>query len=354
MKKIILTGGGTAGHVTPNIALLPRLKAEGFNVLYIGSIKGIEKELITKEGIEYRAISSGKLRRYFDLKNFTDPFRVIRGYFQARGIMKRYKPDIVFSKGGFVAVPVTMAAKSLKIPVISHESDMTPGLANKLAAPFATKICCNFPETLKYLPKGKGVLSGSPIREELLKGDKEKGLELLGFDGAKPVLLIIGGSLGAQHINEAVRRVLDKLLAGFNIVHICGKGNVDESLSEKKGYRQFEYVNKELKDLFAAADIFISRAGANAICELLALKKPNLLIPLSLSASRGDQILNAESFEKQGFSMVLKEEDMTDESLIEAVDKLWADRERYLEAMKKSPLSNGVDVIIGLIEETVG
>ena len=354
MKKIVLTGGGTAGHVTPNIALLPRLKEEGFEVLYIGSINGIERELITKEGIEYRPISSGKLRRYFDLKNFTDPFRVVKGLLQAKSIMKRYKPDIVFSKGGFVAVPVTMAAKSLKIPVIAHESDMTPGLANKLSAPFATKICCNFPETLKYLPEGKGVLSGSPIREEILKGDRTEGLKLLGFNGEKPVLLIIGGSLGAQHINEAVRRVLDKLLDAFDIVHICGKGNVDESLSSRAGYRQFEYVSAELKHFFAAADIFISRAGANAICELLALKKPNLLIPLPKGASRGDQLLNADSFEKQGFSMVLREENMDDETLTGAVNELWENREKYIEAMNTSPLSNGVDVIIKLITETVG
>lgn len=354
MKRIILTGGGTAGHVTPNLALLPELYKNGFEVLYAGSLNGIEKELAAKAGIEYKGISSGKLRRYFDLKNFTDPFRVIKGYFQAKKIIKNFKPDIVFSKGGFVAVPVTMAANSLKVPVIAHESDMTPGLANKLSAPFATKICCNFPETLKYLPEGKGVLSGSPIRKEILEGSREKGLELLGFDGSRPVLLIIGGSLGAQHINEAVRRILDKILESFDIVHICGKGNVDEALIGKAGYRQFEYVSDELKDFFAAADIFISRAGANAICELLALKKPNLLIPLPAGASRGDQILNAESFEKQGFSMVLKEENMNDSSLSDSLNKLWDEREHYIEAMKASPTSNGVDVIIRLIGETVG
>ena len=354
MKKIILTGGGTAGHVTPNLALLPELKKNGFEVLYVGSLNGIEKELAAKAGIDYRGISSGKLRRYFDLKNFTDPFRVIKGYFQAKKIIKEFMPDIVFSKGGFVAVPVTMAADRLKVPVIAHESDMTPGLANKLSAPFATRICCSFPETLKYLPEGKGVLSGSPIRKEILEGDRETGLKLLGFDGKKPVLLIIGGSLGARHINEAVRHILDRLLEDFDIVHICGKGNTDDSLKDKAGYRQFEYVSDELKDFFAAADIFISRSGANAICELLALHKPNLLIPLPAGASRGDQILNAASFEKQGFSMVLKEEDMNDDTLFEAVHRLWKERDKYTEAMKASPLSNGVDVIIKLIMETVG
>ncbi|MBQ1424475.1 MAG: UDP-N-acetylglucosamine--N-acetylmuramyl-(pentapeptide) pyrophosphoryl-undecaprenol N-acetylglucosamine transferase, partial [Lachnospiraceae bacterium] len=239
------------------------------------------------------------------------------------------------------------------VPVISHESDMTPGLANRLAGPFATKICCNFPETVKLLPAGKAVLSGSPIREEILKGDARTGLKFLGFDGEKPRLMVIGGSLGAVHVNDAVRRVLPKLLERFDVIHICGKGNLDESLQGLAGYRQFEYVSEELKDLFAAADIVISRAGANAICELLALKKPNLLIPLPANASRGDQILNADSFRKQGFSMVLTEENMTDGTLLSAVDELWNDRQQYIDAMSASPLHNGVGVIIDLIENTV-
>ena len=351
MKKIILTGGGTAGHVTPNLALLPELKKHGYEVLYIGGKHGMEADMVKKAGVAYRGISTGKLRRYFDLKNFTDPFRVIKGFFDARSIIADFKPDVVFSKGGFVAVPVTVAAWVCRVPVISHESDMTPGLANKIAAPFAKKICCNFPETVKLLPAGKAILSGSPIRAELLSGSRERGLELLGFDGKKPVLLIIGGSLGAQHINTAVRRILDTLLQSFDIVHICGKGNIDETMLNKAGYRQFEFVGEDLKDLFATADIFISRAGANAICELLALRKPNLLIPLTAAASRGDQILNAESFEKQGFSAVLKEENMTDETLLEAVDKLWADRDKYVEAMKSSEVSNGVAVIMDEIEK---
>ena len=350
MKKIILTGGGTAGHVTPNLALIPKLKERDWEILYIGSYTGIEKELIENAGIEYRGISSGKLRRYFDWKNFTDPFKVIKGYFQSRKIIKEFKPDIVFSKGGFVAVPVTMAAAHKKVPVVAHESDMTPGLANKLSAPYASRICCNFPETLKYLPKEKAVLTGTPIREEILTGNREKGLKICGFNGEKPVLLIIGGSLGSVKVNSAVRSVLDKLNDQFDIIHICGKGNVDESLLNRAGYVQFEYVDKELRDLFAASDLLISRAGANAICEILALKKPNLLIPLSQAASRGDQILNAESFEKQGYSMVLKEEDLNDESLLKAVKKLYDERAEYIENMKSSVLSDGVMAVLNEIE----
>lgn len=353
MKKIILTGGGTAGHVTPNLALVPELKKRGYEILYIGSENGIEKELAEKAGLAYRGISGGKLRRYFSLKNFTDPFRVLKGYAQADRIIKAFKPDVVFSKGGYVAVPVTMAAKRRKVPVIAHESDMTPGLANRLAAPAAWKICCNFPETLECLPKEKAVLSGSPIRRELLSGSREKGLALSGLDGHKPVLLIIGGSLGAVHVNEAVRKVLPALLEDFDIIHLCGKGHVDQSLQYLHGYVQYDYVDEPLKDLFAAADIVLSRAGANAICELLALKKPNLLIPLPANASRGDQLLNAESFRRQGFSMVLQEEDIHENTLPEALKELWAHREEYTERMKASPQSDGVEVIIGLIESIV-
>ena len=353
MKKIILTGGGTAGHVTPNLALLPKLKEKNYDVLYLGSIGGMEAGMVKRAGIPYRGIATGKLRRYFDLKNFTDPFRVIKGFFDAGKIIREYQPDVVFSKGGFVAVPVTAAAWFRHVPVIAHESDMTPGLANKLAAPFAKKICCNFPETLELLPKNKAVLSGSPIRAEILQGSREEGLKKLGFDGAKPVLLIIGGSLGAQHINTVVRGVLDRLLSDFDLIHICGKGNLDQTKQNVAGYRQFEFVSEDLKDYFAAADLFISRAGANAICELLALKKPNLLIPLPSAASRGDQLLNAASFEKQGFSMVLREEDMSPDRLVSDVRKLWETRDTYVHAMENSGLSDGVGIIIREIESIV-
>ena len=280
MKRIILTGGGTAGHVTPNIALLPRLRELGYDIHYIGSYNGIEKELIEQFGIPYHGISSGKLRRYFSVQNFTDPFRVLKGLGEAKRLIKILKPDVIFSKGGFVSVPVVMAGKRRHVPVIIHESDMTPGLANKLALPSATKVCCNFPETLSYLPEGKAVLTGSPIRQELLSGDKYKALEFLHFTSDKPVILVIGGSLGSVAVNEAVRSVLPELLKSFQVVHLCGKGKIDHSLDQLEGYAQYEYIKEELKDLFALTDLVISRAGANAICELLALHKPNLLIPL--------------------------------------------------------------------------
>lgn len=352
MKRIVLTGGGTAGHVTPNIALIPRLKELGYDIHYIGSYEGIEKKLIEEMGIPYYGISSGKLRRYFDLKNFSDPFRVVKGYGQASSLLRKLKPDIVFSKGGFVAVPVVLAAKRRHIPVIIHESDMTPGLANKLAIPSATKVCCNFPETLKYLPAEKAVLTGSPIRRELLTGNKAAALDFCGFSAGKPVLMVIGGSLGSANVNQAVRGILPVLLEKFQVIHLCGAGKLDAALENTAGYVQYEYIKKELADLFALADIVISRAGANAICELLALRKPALLIPLGSNASRGDQILNAESFRSQGFCEVLLEENLTPELLTETVFKLYDSRAGYIAAMEKSSQSNAVEKISSLIEET--
>ena len=351
MKHNVLTGGGTAGHVTPNIALIARLKEEGYKISYIGSYTGIEKTLIEEQGIPYYGISSGKLRRYFDLKNFTDPFRVLKGFGEARKLLKKLQPDIVFSKGGFVSVPVVVAAGRLKIPTIIHESDMTPGLANKLCIPSAVKVCCNFPETKSHLPEGKAVVTGTPIRQELLSGDPQKGRDFTGFTSDKPVILIIGGSLGAQAVNTAVRNILPQLLPEFQVVHLCGKGKKDESLTGLTGYVQYEYIEKELADLFAMADIVISRAGANAICELQALKKPNLLIPLSANASRGDQILNARSFEKQGFSMVLEEEEITDQVLLDAVKKLFENRDTYRRAMENAPGQDSIAVICDLIHQ---
>lgn len=349
MKKIILTGGGTAGHVTPNLALLPSLRERGYEIHYIGSYNGIERKLIEGAGIPYDGISSGKLRRYFDIKNFSDPFRVIKGCAEARRLMKKYRPDVVFSKGGFVAVPVVLAAKHYKVPTIIHESDMTPGLANKICIPSAAKVCCNFPETLKYLPEDKAVLTGSPIRKELLEGDRLTGLQYTSLSAAKPVILVIGGSLGAVAVNNAVRSLLPRLLKTYQVIHICGKGNLDESLIGRVGYVQYEYVDAPLRHLFAAADLILSRAGANSICEILALQKPNVLIPLSAAASRGDQILNARSFEKQGFSAVLEEENLTDDTLYEAIQNTYEHRRQFVSKMEQSQLSDAVGIILDLI-----
>lgn len=351
MKKIVMTGGGTAGHVTPNIALFDSLQKDGYEIHYIGSYEGIEKGLIEDKKIPYYGISSGKFRRYRSWKNLTDPFRVLHGFFQARRLLGRIRPNVVFSKGGFVSVPVVMAAKTRHIPVIIHESDLTPGLANKLAMPSATKVCCNFPETLPYLPKEKAVLTGSPIRQELLHGNKQAAKDFCGFTGDLPILMVMGGSIGSVYINNAIRGCIDTLLTKYQIIHLCGKGNIDESLKDKKGYAQFEYISENLPDLFSAADLVVARAGANSICELLALHKPNILIPLSRNASRGDQILNANSFAKQGFSVVLEEEEVTAEKLMATIDDVMAHRSKYIDAMKNSGQMNAIETIMGLIEE---
>ena len=352
-KKIILTGGGTAGHVTPNIALIPKLRELDYDIKYIGSYDGIEKKLIEEIGVSYCGISSGKFRRYLSAKNFTDPFRVIKGYGEAKKIIKEYKPDVLFSKGGFVSVPVVLAAKKYKIPIIIHESDMTPGLANKISIPYASTVCHNFPETAQYLPAGKSLLTGSPIREELRTGDKLTGLNLCGFTANKPIIMVVGGSLGAVAVNNAVRNSLDNLLKKYQIVHLCGKGKIDETLCNKSGYKQFEYIKSELKDLFAMSDIIISRAGANAICEIVALRKPSILIPLSAKASRGDQLLNANSFKKQGFSEVIFEEDVTSQLLESTINDVYDNKGKYIESIDHAKATDAVSTIINLINNTV-
>ncbi|WP_067840727.1 undecaprenyldiphospho-muramoylpentapeptide beta-N-acetylglucosaminyltransferase [Amphibacillus sediminis] len=321
-KQIVLTGGGTAGHVMVNLAIIPILQQDGWKIDYIGSKNGIERELIEQvEGVNYHPISTGKLRRYMSIENFKDPFKVLNGIRQTLGILRRTKPQVIFSKGGFVSVPVLIAARFKRVPAVIHESDITPGLANKLAMPFAKKILATFPETLKYLPEDKASWIGAVVRSELFKGDYKRGLRFANLTEGKPVIMIMGGSAGAQRINEAVRAQLDQLLETHHIIHICGKDNVDHSIN-RFGYQQFEYVNQELPDLLAATDIVISRAGANAIFEFLALQKPMLLIPLSRQASRGDQILNAEAFKKQGYAQVLFEEDLNETSFLQAVKQL--------------------------------
>jgi UDP-N-acetylglucosamine--N-acetylmuramyl-(pentapeptide) pyrophosphoryl-undecaprenol N-acetylglucosamine transferase len=348
-----MTGGGTAGHVTPNLALVPSLKKKDFEIKYIGSKDGIEKQIITKNKIQYFEISSGKLRRYFDIKNFADPFKVIKGVFEATKILAKEKPDLIFSKGGFVSVPVVIAASLKRIPVVAHESDITPGLANKLASPFCDKLCVTFRESLKYIKGNKGVLTGSPIREEILNGSKLRGQKLCGFYGDKEVLFIMGGSLGSQLINNTVRESLDELAKSFDIIHICGKNNIDESLNKYKNYKQFEFVDEELPDLMAMSDYIISRAGANSIFEFLALKKPTLLIPLSKKASRGDQILNAESFKKEGYSLVLEEEEITKESFLNKIEELKLKKSELINNMKSKKDKTGNDYVLNTIMSVI-
>ena len=346
MKKIVLTGGGTAGHVTPNLALIPRLQADGWEIHYIGAANSAEETLIARvPDVTFHTISVGKLRRYFDLKNFSDPFRVIMGVGQATRIIRRLKPNVVFSKGGFVSVPVVYGAKFNGVPVVTHESDMTPGLANRLCQPIARVQCCTFPEAVQYC-HGKGVLTGTPIRPEVLSGDKEQARRRFGFHDSRPVLMVVGGSSGAQAVNQVVWQALPALTESFQVLHLCGKGNLNGAYEGTPYYCQVEYLNEEMADAYACADVIVSRAGANALCELLAARKPALLIPYPKGASRGDQLLNAESFRSRGFSRVLPQEELTPETLVSAVTDLYHDRGALYAAMMAEPTANGIDNVL--------
>ena len=349
-KTIVLTGGGTAGHVTPNLAVIPKLCALGYRVEYIGTKNGMEREIIEKEGVPYHIISAGKLRRYFSLKNFTDPFRILRGLIKARRILKSIRPSAVFSKGGFVSVPVVVAASQLGIPVVLHESDYTPGLANRICIPRAKKVCVSFQPTLKHIPDSKGVYTGLPIREELLRGSRKEGLAYCGLTGEKPVLLIMGGSLGAKSVNDKLDAVMDKLLQTFDVIHIRGKQHLRAG-RQPDGYKQFGFVCEELPDIYAAADIMISRAGATAVFEILALALPALLIPLPRASSRGDQILNARCFKEQGFVHVLEQENMTENTLLDAAQKLYEDKDALRERMKQENAADAAGCVAKIIDE---
>jgi UDP-N-acetylglucosamine--N-acetylmuramyl-(pentapeptide) pyrophosphoryl-undecaprenol N-acetylglucosamine transferase len=352
MKRILFTGGGTAGHVTPNLALMPHFLKNGWDVHYVGTAQGIERALVEAlPGVTYHAIHSGKLRRYFDIKNFTDPLRVVQGGFEASRLMGRLKPDVLFSKGGFVSVPVVLGAWLHRVPTVLHESDITPGLANKICLPMARAVCTTFPEAAKAIG-AKAVHTGTPLRAELFTGERRKGLRQLGFLGQKPVLLVMGGSSGSVAINEALRGALPTLLPRFDIAHLCGKGHADAAFNKKSGYRQMEYVSEGLNDLLAAADLMLSRAGANALSEILALKKPTLLVPYPLEASRGDQVLNAQSFQGRGLARVLPQSELTPDTLKSELETLWNDRARYVQAMAREEEQDGTPRVIDIIERT--
>lgn len=351
--KILFTGGGTAGHVMPNVALIEKLQEKNWDCQYVGSTNGIEKEIIAKINIPFHAIASGKLRRYFDWKNFTDPFLILIGVLQSLVICWRIRPDVVFSKGGFVAVPIVFAAWVFRVPIICHESDVTPGLANKLCFPFASKICVSFGETEQYLPVGKVIVTGTPIRKSLVEGNREKGKRYLGISSDKPVLLIFGGSLGARVINAQARSVIGALTEKFVLVHVVGAGNVDDSLKATRDYIQTEFLMAEFGDVLAAADLVIARAGANSIYELLVARKPHILIPLSAKVSRGDQLINARTFARAGYSRVIEEDELSDDFFLKEVDSVFANREAIAERLAKYEVQDSVLKISDLIEKAV-
>lgn len=347
--KIVLTGGGTTGHVAVNLALIPILKKDNWEIHYIGSKNGIEKDLIENiDGVKYHSISTGKLRRQFSFRNITDIFRVLWGSIQSVFKIAKIRPNVAFSKGGFVSVPVLFGAWVNRVPAISHESDLTPGLANKLVQPFVKTIFTTFPETEKYIKSGKGKFLGPVIRQDLKDGNKEKGKRLLGITNDKPIILVMGGSLGAKKLNDLVRDNLDNLLKDYNIIHAAGKDGYDSSI-KREGYYQFEYLKEELKDILAASDIVISRAGANSIFEFLYYKIPMLLIPLPAGASRGDQVDNAKSFANNGFALVLEEKSMNDEIFLEKINELHSRKQEFKGNMNKFEFADTVSEIYNSI-----
>lgn len=350
--NIVFTGGGTAGHVTPNLALIEVLQPEGWQINYIGSKASVEQGMIQAIQIPFYAISSGKLRRYFSWKNFIDPFKILVGIVQSWHLLRKLKTDLVFSKGGFVAFPVVFAAWLNRIPVIVHESDMTPGLANRLSFPFVSKVCLTFAPAKAHLKDTLPVeITGTPIRKELLNGNRQAGLERCGFKSDKPCLLLMGGSQGASNMNKALRDALVTLNQYYQVIHLCGKGKVDSALSGNPEYVQLEYANEELPDLLAAADLVVSRAGANSLYEILALQKPHVLIPLSAKVSRGDQVQNARFFNKQGISRVIDDEALTAEFLIEAIMDVRQNQDEIVKKIKALAVSSATLRIVSIFKE---
>lgn len=348
--KVLFTGGGSAGHVTPNLALMEAAERRGWSLVYVGMAGSIEQQLVTAAGVKFRTVTSGKLRRYFSWRNLTDPLRLLLGLVQALLVCWREKPALVFSKGGFVSVPVVMAAFLLRIPVISHESDVTPGLANRLSYPFCKKVCATFAESAPYLPAAKTVHTGTPLRELLMSGSREAGLAQLGFSGRKPVLLVFGGSLGAQVINNQLRSVLSRLLLDFDVVHLVGKGQL-ASAPLPENYRQYEFLTEAFGNVLAAADLVVARAGANSLYELLASRKPHLLIPLTTAASRGDQLTNAQTFAAKGMSRVLHEHRLDDDAFLGAIQATFADREAISARLATFAVKDSITLILDLIAQ---
>ncbi len=354
VKKIIFTGGGSAGHVTLNLALIPIFLQAGWKVVYIGSYNGIEKELIEKiSDVKYIPILTGKLRRYFSWQNFIDIIKIPLGILQAIWIIFKQKPDIVFSKGGFVSFPVVFAAKINGVKCVMHESDVTPGLANRMSLPFVQKFFTTFEDTIQYVKDNSKVdYVGPVLSDRLINGTKEKACNICGFDEKLPIIMVIGGSLGAKSLNEAIRNNLMQLLSKYQIIHICGKGQLIKDI-DIKGYKQFDYVTDELKDFMAAADVVISRAGSNSIFELLSLYKPMILVPLSGASSRGEQMLNAKSFQSKGYCEIIKDDELSEDNLlISTLEKVWMNRKNYINNMKNSNFkaTNNIQLVEKIIE----
>lgn len=343
---IVLTGGGTTGHVAVNLALIPMLLERGWRIYYIGSENGIERELIADfPEVDYFGIPTGKLRRYLTWENVKDFGRVFKGIHAARKLIKRLKPDVIFSKGGFVSVPVLIGGFLNGVPSITHESDLTPGLANRLSFPFVKEVMVTFESSMQHVPAKKGYYLGPVIRKQIQGGSRARGLEAYGFSGKKPVLVVLGGSLGAAAVNQVIWDNLDALLERYDILHGVGRGKGDASI-RREGYVQVEYIKTAMSDTLAMADIIVSRAGSNAIFEFLYYRKPMLLIPLGTNQSRGDQILNAEQFVSKNYARVLFEAELTTEAFFGRLDEIRRDYDAIVAAQSAFPFTDATARIV--------
>lgn len=353
-RTIALTGGGTAGHVTPNLALAPVLVERGFRVEYIGSTSGIERSLCEEAGIPYHSIAVGKLRRYASWQNLTDPFRMLRGVVQAATLLGKLEARLVFSKGGYVGVPVAVGARLKGIPVVLHESDLSPGLANRLCIPLASRVCVSYAETLAALPKGaRARHTGTPIRPSLHEGDRVRGIVRFELSADRPTILAFGGSLGARAINEAVRELVRLGDNNLQFIHVCGAGNLDPKLDGHAHYRQFEYMHAEFADALACSSLVISRGGSNSLAELAALKKPAIIVPLPLDVSRGDQIENARRHAEKGYGIVLPQSELSALRLRQEIEGMLERAEESIAAMERDAPPDSAEALARLIEELI-
>ena len=348
LSRVVVAGGGSAGHVVPALPVMQALGRQGVEVHFVGGTNGIEKRLATPFAIAYHGITTGKLRRYFSVQNLLDCFRVPLGVWQAWRLLGRLRPQVVFSKGGFVSFPVVLGAWLRSIPAVAHESDLTPGLANRLAAPFVARLCVNFAP--RFATKRDVVETGTPLRAELLAGDAARGRARLNLTDEKPLLLVVGGSLGSARLNEVVRDALSTLLATYSVVHVCGAGKIASGLLDVPGYTQVEYVEAGWGDIIAAARLVVSRAGAGALYEWLALGKPHLLVPLPKHASRGDQIENAAFAEAQGWSEVIREDALDAKTLLDGLAKLTAESPRIRQRLAAFQTRDSVGLVIRELE----
>lgn len=349
--RFLFTGGGTAGHVVPALPVAQALRSAGHSVYWAGSRSGLEERLTADQVDGYHGLAAGKLRRYWSWQNLRDAFAVLLGIVQALRLVHRLQPDVVFSKGGFVSFPVVLAAWLKGIPVIAHESDRTAGLANRLAYPFLKGLCTNFPEAPPGFT-GTVVHTGTPLRAALQVGDGEQGRAFLypadASAGGFPVLLITGGSLGADALNSAVRDALPELLQRYRVAHVCGPGKCPPE-PWAQGYRPLEFVGEAWGDVLAAADLVVSRAGANALFELLELGKPTLFVPLSRAASRGDQIENAAYAQALGLAQVRSEETLTGAVLAADVDALAAAAPQLRDALARLERPDACRLIVSML-----